>query len=218
MLLFLIDHFIVCAQPNTILGDEPAHCNVRTAPILLKSSERRFTIAEVTVNADWKMDRDQGGLVVFGARQAQQPPVISACKWLKVGLERCYDELFVTCMYRTSDGADQAFNHLSSLSSTLRVKLERKDDNSLWVWYETHIPPRYDVGCGTVADVGDRWWPLRRIIGFFKDEDDDTSDVGVYASRPGKATTNNLEVEFKDLMILYPSDTVPDPCSNGRIE
>lgn len=202
-------------------GFSMLHCIVPTTPIPLKSPEHRFIVAEVSVNADWRMDRDQGGLVVFGARQAQQPSVISSRKWVKVGLERCYDALFVTCVYGTSDGADRVFNHLSSLSSTLRslrVKLERKGDKSLWVWFETHFPPPYDAGRGTVANVGDRWRPLRQITGFLRDEDDNGSDVGVYASRLDKTTTNNLEVEFQDLEILYSSHTVLDPSSDGRIE
>src|SRR3984957_1793742 len=75
---------------------------------------------EFTVVADWEMECDQGGQVIFAEPHQR----------LAVGLERRSDAFYVTCVRGTSGGADRALHFLSTMSSTLRflrVKLERKD-------------------------------------------------------------------------------------------
>ncbi|EEH20322.1 hypothetical protein PABG_02581 [Paracoccidioides brasiliensis Pb03] len=71
-----MDHFSLGAAPNTNLWRKLPDCDTLTAPILFTSLCEPFTIAEVTVTADWEMECDQGGLVIFAgpAPSHQAPP------------------------------------------------------------------------------------------------------------------------------------------------
>lgn len=60
-----MDFFSIAAGPNTDLWRKPPDRDTTTAPILYTSLRQPFVIAEVTVNADWEMEWDQGGLVIF---------------------------------------------------------------------------------------------------------------------------------------------------------
>lgn len=60
-----MDYFSLTAGPNTNLWRKPPTGDIATAPIIFTSLRNRFTIAEVTVSADWEMEWDQGGLVIF---------------------------------------------------------------------------------------------------------------------------------------------------------
>ncbi|WEW61163.1 hypothetical protein PRK78_006653 [Emydomyces testavorans] len=70
-----MDYFTLSAAPNTDLWRKPPDRETTTAPILYTSLRHPFVIAEVTVTADWEMEWDQGGLVIFAGpapRQQQQ--------------------------------------------------------------------------------------------------------------------------------------------------
>ncbi|EGC43793.1 conserved hypothetical protein [Histoplasma capsulatum var. duboisii H88] len=72
-----MDYFTLAAAPNTDLWRKPPDRDTSTAPILFTSLLQPFVIAEVTVTADWEMEWDQGGLVIFaGPAPSQQalPP------------------------------------------------------------------------------------------------------------------------------------------------
>ncbi|OJD16161.1 hypothetical protein AJ78_03650 [Emergomyces pasteurianus Ep9510] len=73
-----MDFFTIAAAPNTDLWRKPPDRETSTAPILFTSLLQPFVIAEVTVTADWEMEWDQGGLVIFAgpapSQQASQPP------------------------------------------------------------------------------------------------------------------------------------------------
>lgn len=60
-----MDYFTLAAAPNTDLWRKPPDRDTSTAPILFTSMRNPFVIAEVTVTADWEMEWDQGGLVIF---------------------------------------------------------------------------------------------------------------------------------------------------------
>ncbi|PGH23768.1 hypothetical protein AJ80_02198 [Polytolypa hystricis UAMH7299] len=60
-----MDYFTLGAAPNTDLWRKPPDRDTSTAPILFTSLRHPFVIAEVTVTADWEMEWDQGGLVIF---------------------------------------------------------------------------------------------------------------------------------------------------------
>ncbi|KZF21472.1 hypothetical protein L228DRAFT_239449 [Xylona heveae TC161] len=57
--------FSLQAPPNTDLWRKPPARDTSTAPILYTALRRPFIAAEVTVTADWELEWDQGGLVIF---------------------------------------------------------------------------------------------------------------------------------------------------------
>jgi regulation of enolase protein 1 (concanavalin A-like superfamily) len=57
--------FTLAAPPNTDLWRKPPSRDTSTAPILYTALRNPFIAAEVTVSADWALEWDQGGLVIF---------------------------------------------------------------------------------------------------------------------------------------------------------
>ncbi len=57
--------FSLHALPNTDLWRKPPSRDTSTAPILYTALRHPFVAAEVTVAADWELEWDQGGLVIF---------------------------------------------------------------------------------------------------------------------------------------------------------
>jgi regulation of enolase protein 1 (concanavalin A-like superfamily) len=57
--------FSLAAPPNTDLWRKPPSRDTSTAPILYTALRNPFIAAEVTVAADWELEWDQGGLVIF---------------------------------------------------------------------------------------------------------------------------------------------------------
>ncbi|KMP09043.1 LOW QUALITY PROTEIN: hypothetical protein CIRG_08724 [Coccidioides immitis RMSCC 2394] len=69
-----MDYFTLSAAPNTDLWRKPPNRETTTAPILFTSLRQPFVIAEVTETADWEMEWDQGGLVIFAGPVPRPPP------------------------------------------------------------------------------------------------------------------------------------------------
>ena len=61
-----LDSFILAAPPNTDLWRKPPTEDTSTAPVLYTALRAPFIAAEVRVSADWELEWDQGGLVIFG--------------------------------------------------------------------------------------------------------------------------------------------------------
>ncbi|KAF1972407.1 hypothetical protein BU23DRAFT_569191 [Bimuria novae-zelandiae CBS 107.79] len=57
--------FSLAAPPNTDLWRKPPSRDTSTAPILYTALRNPFIAAEVTVAAEWELEWDQGGLVIF---------------------------------------------------------------------------------------------------------------------------------------------------------
>ncbi|KAF1847592.1 uncharacterized protein K460DRAFT_374628 [Cucurbitaria berberidis CBS 394.84] len=57
--------FTLAAPPNTDLWRKPPSRDTSTAPILFTALRSPFIAAEVAVSADWELEWDQGGLVIF---------------------------------------------------------------------------------------------------------------------------------------------------------
>jgi regulation of enolase protein 1 (concanavalin A-like superfamily) len=57
--------FSLSAPPNTDLWRKPPRRDTTTAPVLYTALENPFIAAEVTVSADWELEWDQGGLVIY---------------------------------------------------------------------------------------------------------------------------------------------------------
>ncbi|KAF4973980.1 hypothetical protein F66182_17686, partial [Fusarium sp. NRRL 66182] len=60
-----MDYFTLSAGPNTGLWRKPLNGDISTAPMVFISLRQPFVVAEVTISADWEMEWDQGGLVIF---------------------------------------------------------------------------------------------------------------------------------------------------------
>ena len=211
--------FTLSARPNTDLWRKPPTLDTATAPILYTPLRHAFTCAEVTVSADWELEWDQAGLVIFageppvglpsgdtdpndGLPPAYAPPR-QATKWCKVGLEFVNLTCHASSVCATMEGADYALTTLPphhAHRSDLRIKIERIG-TSLWIWYEDTL-------------VG--WKKIRDVTWFFYNVEDKAVRVGVYVSRPASFPTTayhgihgghrrahrDLCVQFDDLEIF----------------
>lgn len=206
-----MDYFSLSAGPNTDLWRKPPNGDTSTAPIIFTSLRRPFILAEVTVSADWEMEWDQGGLVIFaGAAPGQSLPVPSdtaqpmsgmrssrnnraqTCKWVKAGLEFCSGAVNASSVSATADGADWSLSplalpNLPTTVTSLRIKLERIG-HSLWIWYQIPTVSPYAL---TPGAVGSTWKKLREVTWFFYGVEDKYIHVGVYASRPTNVSRAN---------------------------
>ena len=151
-----MDYFTLSAGPNTGLWRKPLNGDISTAPMVFISLRQPFVVAEVTISADWDMEWDQGGLVIFaGDAPTQTLPSESqqwssetdvcsfntmrlhspahSYKWVKAGME-------FSSVTAISDGADWCSSPLATPSISmntisLRIRMERVGF-SLWIWYQ----------------------------------------------------------------------------------
>src|SRR5690242_3101771 len=70
--------FTLAASPNTDLWRKPPSRDTSTAPVLYTALRNPFIAAEVTVSADWELEWDQGGLVIFAGAPPGQTQIPSA--------------------------------------------------------------------------------------------------------------------------------------------
>jgi regulation of enolase protein 1 (concanavalin A-like superfamily) len=70
--------FTLAAPPNTDLWRKPPSRDTSTAPILYTALRNPFIAAEVTVSADWELEWDQGGLVIFAGAPPGQIATVAA--------------------------------------------------------------------------------------------------------------------------------------------
>lgn len=190
-----MEYFTLQAGPNTDLWRKPPNGDTSTAPIVFTSLRQPFVIAEVTVSADWEMEMDQGGLVIFAGAApqsfSQDGPtprrcVPFPCKWVKAGMEFSSGTVNASSVSATADGADWCLSPLGQSAQaglaihSLRIKLERVG-HALWIWYQVPSALPYTPSPGA---VGSTWKKLREVTWFFYGVEDKFVHVGVYASRP----------------------------------
>ncbi|OOQ88470.1 hypothetical protein PEBR_12268 [Penicillium brasilianum] len=199
-----MEYFELTAGPNTDLWRKPPNGDTSTAPIVFTSLRHPFVVAEVTVSADWEMEWDQGGLVIFAGAAPQsfasdtpgtgsghvlpatrRSSAQSPCKWVKAGMEFSSGTVNASSVSATADGADWCLSPLvQSVSGpaiqSLRIKLERVG-HALWIWYQVPSAAPYGLSPGA---VGSTWKKLREVTWFFYGVEDKFVHVGVYASRP----------------------------------
>ncbi|KAJ5894728.1 hypothetical protein N7495_006419 [Penicillium taxi] len=192
-----MEYFTLSAGPNTDLWRKPPNGDTSTAPIVFTSLHHPFVVAEVTVSADWEMEWDQGGLVIFAgaAPSSDAPAPVPAivadrhtnrqpCKWVKAGMEFSGGMVNASSVSATADGADWCLSPLVQAQGpevqSLRIKLERIG-HALWIWYQVPSASPYGVSPGA---VGSTWKKLREVTWFFYGVEDKLVHVGVYASRP----------------------------------
>lgn len=132
-----MEYFSLTVRPNTNLWRKPPTGDIATAPIIFTSLRNPFTLAEVTISADWKMEWDQDGLVIFtgptlealslsssssGRQLTQLMRVLPrsqqlgtrACKWVKAGMELSLGTVHASSVSATADGADWCLSPLNS--------------------------------------------------------------------------------------------------------
>ncbi|OAK97385.1 hypothetical protein IQ06DRAFT_228503 [Phaeosphaeriaceae sp. SRC1lsM3a] len=83
--------FSISAAPNTDLWRKPPSRDTSTAPILYTALRNPFIAAEVTVSADWELEWDQGGLVIFAGAPPGQiiaaPPALEVPSVVTLSLD-----------------------------------------------------------------------------------------------------------------------------------
>ncbi|KAF2400975.1 hypothetical protein EJ06DRAFT_415447 [Trichodelitschia bisporula] len=158
--------FILSAPPNTDLWRKPPAADTSTAPILYTALRNPFVSAEVTVSADWRLEWDQAGLVIFAGnppgrtpspptaaqqqhaaqQQATNPSAVPppaynhapAAKWVKLGLEFTNSTCHASSVVATADGADWCVTTLPR-SQASRAELRVKMErigHALWLYYK----------------------------------------------------------------------------------
>jgi regulation of enolase protein 1 (concanavalin A-like superfamily) len=129
-----MEYFTLNAPPDTHIWRKPASRDTTTAPLVYTSLRHPFVIAEVTVTADWEMEWDQAGLVIFAGmppgEQALPPPRLRnhhwshawidppiQGKWVKAGLEFTGGTLNASCTVATTpSGSDLSLSPISPIS------------------------------------------------------------------------------------------------------
>ncbi|KAK1147130.1 hypothetical protein N8T08_001869 [Aspergillus melleus] len=213
-----MEYFTLTAGPNTDLWRKPPNGDTSTAPIVFTSLRNPFVVAEVTVSADWEMEWDQGGLVIFAGaapqsfssesvplapetRSSHGGPLSPArpCKWVKAGMEFSSGTVNASSVSATADGADWCLSPLNlseaapaSTQHSLRIKLERIG-HALWIWYQVPSASPY---ARTPSAVSSTWKKLREVTWFFYGVEDKFIHVGVYASRPNSLTRGDTMWEM----------------------
>ena len=219
-----MEYFTLTAQPDTDLWRKPPNRDISTAPIVYTSLQRPFIIAEVTVSADWEMEWDQGGLVIFAGATPQSPstPAIRSrrhpqprSKWVKAGMEFSSGTVNASSVSATADGADWCLSplcppHASMVINSLRIKLERIG-HALWIWYQIPLPT--GSSAPTPGAVGHSWRKLREVTWFFYGVEDKFIHVGVYASRPTNLPRSSLMWEVRNGSSLPSTAT----CADGLV-
>ena len=208
-----IENFTLKAPPQTDLWRKPPSRDTSTAPILFTTLRFPFVSAEVTVSADWRLEWDQAGLVLFagappGGRPVVQPP-----------LEPEHQQQQQQAM------AMAAGNHpppppyspptISTAAKWVKVGLEFSNNvchASSTVagsdgadWALTALPPYHGqrddlrvklerLGHALWIYYEDQqlgWRKLRELTGFFWGVEDKSIRVGVYASRPASFSSSS---------------------------
>ncbi|KAK8252999.1 hypothetical protein HDK77DRAFT_371198 [Phyllosticta capitalensis] len=200
-------NFTLSAQPNTDLWRKPPHNDTSTAPILYTSLRNPFICAEVTVSADWQLEWDQAGLVIFagappgridGSRplppssNTQQPPQQQQER------QQPQPRSAPPPAYRPPEPAPKwvklglEFRNNECHATSVCAMSDGAD------WAMTALPPtrarRADlrvkmerIGYALwlwYEDDHDGWKKLREVTWFFWGVESKAVRVGVYASRP----------------------------------
>ena len=203
--------FSLHALPNTDLWRKPPRGETSTAPMVYTALRQRFVSAEVTVSAEWELEWDQGGLVIFAgappghvaARPASTPAVTPgpdtlppyataawpASRWVKAGLEYSQGTPHLSSTCATSHGCDCALTPLSSLTSCGSPQRQQASHARIKlerVGFALCIYVWKEEGSrvGAADDAAANWAKLRELTSFFWDVEDKAVRVGVYASRP----------------------------------
>ncbi|KAI9809542.1 MAG: hypothetical protein M1827_006777 [Pycnora praestabilis] len=209
--------FNLQAQPNTDLWRKPPSRDTSTAPILYTALRHPFVAAEVTVSADWELEWDQGGLVIFaGAPPGRAstvppppppPPPPSAGVAGQPDEPPAYVELppYVTPVPASKwvKAGLEFYNNACHVSTVCATS-----DGADWSLapLPAHHAQRSDlriklerVGYALwiwFEDALNGWKKLREVTWFFWGVEDKAVRVGVYASRPANFGVTQFERRY----------------------
>lgn len=208
-----LDYFTLIAPPNTRICRKDSTRDETTAPMMLTRLSHPLVVAEVTITAEFEMEWDQAGLIVFTGppptpTQTRSSPVVSRRrrrggdeeegdgKWVKAGLEFTGGAVNASSVVATSaSGGDWSLSPLlctdacqdscEPVTFSLRIKFERIGD-ALWVWYRDAEGSVNSNSPSTSPEAAYATWrKLREVSGFFRGvEMKGDVWVGCYASRP----------------------------------
>ncbi|KAF2808850.1 uncharacterized protein BDZ99DRAFT_40815 [Mytilinidion resinicola] len=212
--------FTLAAPPNTDLWRKPPSRDTSTAPILYTALRSPFIAAEVTVNADWELEWDQGGLVIF----AGMPPgriqtaaaAIAAANAASTTPAAPAPPATAPPAVRHDD-PPPAYVTPAPASKWVKVGLEfcnnachatsvcATSDGADWAL--TSLPPHHArrldlrvkierIGYALwvwYEDEVSGWKKLREVTWFFWGVEDKAVRVGVYASRPANFGATHYE-------------------------
>lgn len=160
------EYLALDAPPNTSIWRKPSASDDTTAPMVLKRLHQSFILAEVTVSADFAMEFDQAGLVIFvdslsdasvrrspnAVRRSSRysrssPSSLATGRWAKAGLMLVGGELHVASVVAISScGSDwssagrmpSATTAFDPYSLTSQsLRIKfERVDQSLWIWYK----------------------------------------------------------------------------------
>lgn len=193
--------FSLTAAPKTDIYAAPSHGYVFSAPILYrKIRSSSFHRVRLTINLQWTLQYDQGGLIlIFPSLPAHVPDSKNAStkethpKWVKAGIEVNDDQPFLSAVAR-DEWADWSLASLpahavSGGDKTAKITLElRRHENALMI---------------LLVD-GQQETLVREVQWVFCDERADVECLlGIYAARPDAKglAKGDLEVQFEKLEI-----------------
>ena len=212
-----LECFTLPASPNTDLWRKPGETDISTAPILFTTLRNPFTLAEVTVNADWEMEWDQGGLVIFAGqvptdmarsrvlqqqRQRQRTTTTlyndnfhrlqPLCKWVRAGVQFNGGAATASSATATSVGADWSLSALPVIpgargTGTVSSLRIKLERVGDSLWIWHQIPMLSPYAIMTPGAVSSTWKKMREVTGFFYGVAEKNVHVGVYAGRPSES-------------------------------
>jgi len=206
--------FSLAAPPNSDLWRKPPARDTSTAPVLYTTLRRPFVAAEVTVSADWELEWDQAGLVIF----AGTPPGRSSTAGPQQGSSTvtsrpisavAASETTAAATAPSAQGtAPPPYQAPAACSKWVKVAMEFTN-NALHAssvcattdgadWSVSSLTPEHNqraemrvkmerIGYALWVWYEDElgtWKKLREVTWFFWGVEDKAVRVGVYASRP----------------------------------
>lgn len=193
--------FTLEAQPKTDIFASPPSTYIFNAPTsCITTRAAEFHSATITFTYPWKYQFDQAGLLIAACHPSLQPnaedPGDGATHpdWIKAGVEVFEGEplasLVVRQKHRWCDWSVSPYQVDENAPKQVAMSIKAvRDKHALWI-YECH--------------GGDRRRLLRKVNGFFDEENSETVLVGAYAARPDpfdEAAGSALEVQVDDLNV-----------------
>ncbi|KAH8704591.1 hypothetical protein GQ44DRAFT_630017 [Phaeosphaeriaceae sp. PMI808] len=203
--------FTLAAPPNSDLWRKPPSRDTSTAPILYTALRNPFIAAEVTVSADWELEWDQGGLVIFAGAPPGQittvAPTLEAPSVVTLSLD---DNSTMLTQSMSEPLCDPPPPYVQPAPAAKWVKVGLEFCNNACHatsvvansdgadWSLSALPPNHArrldlrvkierIGYALWVWYEDEvlgWKKLREVTWFFWGVEDKAVRVGVYASRP----------------------------------
>lgn len=171
----LPSEFSITAPPSTDIWAKPPSTFRFNAPILYQSIHpASFKRAQVSLNANWKDQYNQGGLILVLNSAGE------GRKWIKTGIELTHGKPHVSTV--TKDRwADWSLLPIPSGGAAATIEVVREEGNTLWIY---------------LVEATQKF-PIREVTWAFEGIQD--CWVGLYAAKPSEG--EELEVNFEQAVI-----------------